>query len=118
MPKSSSGAWWEILIAARELAGDPVALTGAGSDTVLASDLAEAAGIPTKLASGWLGKFVRWGYAARVGVQRGAPGRPRTLYVITRWGMSREVPAKWTLTRSGTRLQKVAANPKRGKGKA
>jgi len=58
-----------------------------------AAELAAAAGLSPgprstaeAIASAWLGKMVRWGYAVRVAREAGRRGRARTLYEVTRWG--------------------------------
>lgn len=76
--------WWSILEAMRSVA--------ARKGEFSSRDLAPAAELSIGVASGWLSKFVRWGYARRVGSEAGN-GRWLRLYSITRYGATRKPPA-------------------------
>ena len=89
--------WYKVLLAARRLCTEkePKKPTNA---LFTASDLSSAAKIKPgekatseKIASGWLGKFVRWGYALRVGSEP-SKGRPFTVYRLTKWAFKVRKP--------------------------
>lgn len=42
---------------------------------------------PQRIASAWIGKFVRWGYAATYETAKSTGGRPPVIYVLTKWGL-------------------------------
>jgi hypothetical protein len=80
-------SWFEVLERAREICPD-------GERRFTAADLADHAALaaggaakPEQIASAWLSKFVKWGYATRAG-RRPGPFRPLTLYVLTRLGLT------------------------------
>lgn len=88
MPKSSP--WFEILLVARKLSPDLRHL-------FTAAQLAEAARIapgprsaPAQIASAWMSKFVKWGYATRVGGIEGAGVRMANTYAVTDKGHAAE----------------------------
>lgn len=93
--------WFDILKAARKV--------GSEGRTVTAEALAKHLTIDPAVASAWLGKFVRWGYALRAGRDTSRRGRPQTVYTLTRWGL--EFRAKAKVTRMPRRLK--VANPKK-----
>lgn len=79
-----AAGWYRVLEAARRL-----------RDGFAASDLSARAGVAPHVASAWLGKFCRWGYASRTGTKEtqdrdGARRKPRTLYALTDLGRSCE----------------------------
>jgi hypothetical protein len=80
-------SWFEVLERAREICPD-------GERRFTAAELADHAALaaggaakPEQIASAWLAKFVKWGYATRTG-KRPGPFRPLTLYVLTRLGLT------------------------------
>jgi hypothetical protein len=94
------GGWWSVLEAARRA-------SRRGKEAFTASDLAHEARIDAtvgddgflkspaeSIASAWLGKFVRWGYALRAG-SRGSPKGGNAwvrLYTLTEFGVKRHPP--------------------------
>lgn len=106
MKKSQSGEWFRVLEAARRVGsrvgrGGPEALPFTASDLAMEAEIgAGAKGSPASIASAWIGKFVRWGYAkVHRAEKRFTAGHPVMYYVLTRWGMEFQ-PRK--------RIQKVA----------
>jgi len=81
--------WYDVLRHARRFADGG----GPESATVTAPDLAREAKMPLREASAWLAKFVKWGYAERVG---SAPYGKRwvRLFLLTKSGMTRKPPTK------------------------
>ncbi len=95
--------WYGILKAARRAAVDGI---------VTSDKLAEAIKDEPRVASAWLGKFVRWGYVLRVGRRNGeGRGRPTTLYQLTSWGIRFKPEAKVVV--DVPEQMKIAANPKK-----
>ena len=86
-PPSLAPEWFSVLRAARILSLQK-GLGGLFTAQVLSAEL----GIEKRTASGWLSKFVTWRYAKRVGYDKSGRGRPRTQYMLTDYGMSREAP--------------------------
>jgi hypothetical protein len=83
--------WYDILLGARRASHK-------GTRHITARDLASEVRIPAsersgpeKLASAWLGKFVRWGYAVRSGHIQGEKRWSRT-YSLTKYGLERPEP--------------------------
>jgi len=82
-PEPTPAPWFRVLEAARKLSpGDRHVFT--------AAHLVKELGIEgttdskaSQIASAWMGKFVRWGYARRVGQIAGNGARPNTQYVLT-----------------------------------
>lgn len=94
--------WYGILRAARRSAVD---------GQITSDVLATAIRSETRVASAWLGKFVRWGYVLRVGRRNGdGRGRPTTVYQLTSWGLRFRPGLK--AADMPERMQ-IAANPKR-----
>src|ERR1041385_4534703 len=99
MVKKSTGIppWFQILESARKLSLN-------GGRPFTAAELAEAAAIegterskPHHLASGWLSKFVRWGYVLQDGVvprAEGDVGRWIRQYRMTKFGLTCEPTGK------------------------
>lgn len=90
MAKSKGPGWFEVLEAARRLSED-------GSKRIGASALAADAGIPdtgkstgSQIASGWLSKFVKWGYAVRSGTLEGDGAKWARGYMLTKFGFEVE----------------------------
>jgi len=93
-PKSAGfPSWFRILESARKLSLN-------GGRPFTAAELAEAAAIegtersqPHHIASGWLSKFVRWGYVLQDGVvprAEGDKGRWIRQYKMTKYGLTCE----------------------------
>jgi hypothetical protein len=101
--------WFQILKAARRAAID-----GQITSEALAEEMStKTFTVPVKIASAWLGKFVRWGYALReASVQDGTRGRPKIQYRMTKWGLLREAPEKRKL-KDYRKPLKLVANPKK-----
>jgi hypothetical protein len=95
--------WYGVLLAARRI--------GARGEELTSSALAVEAKIPdtalstaVQIASGWLGKFYRWGYVLKIGRLR-TKGRPATVWQLTKWG------EECKLKKSAKPALKIAANP-------
>jgi len=75
--------WHDILQVVRGLASRKGQFTS--------RDLASAAKMRLAVASGWLGKFARWGYVKRVGAVAMEEGSQRwlRLFELTRYGAKR-----------------------------
>lgn len=94
--------WYGILRAARRVAVD---------GQITSDVLAEATKTETRVASAWLGKFVRWGYVLRVGRKNGTGrGRPTTIYQLTGWGLRFRPGVQ---TAAEPRQLRAVANPKK-----
>jgi len=88
VPKAAP--WFETLLAARQLSPDP-------KHFFTAAQLAQAADIQPgprstreQIASAWMSKFVKWGYALSVGKIEGAGVRMNNTYVVTDKGHAAE----------------------------
>lgn len=99
--------WARVLGVAREVAED------AGDERLFTSvQLGAAAAIPSAVASAWLGKFFRWGYALRAGkVPTG--GRWAFQWRLTKWGMNMKIGPEAKGRFSAFKTVAVAANPKK-----
>jgi hypothetical protein len=102
--------WFGVLEAARKVG------SRAEKDSVkvlpfTSFELAKEAGFkatskssPRDIASAWLGKFVRWGYALRINpVEESyqiSRGRPTRIYMLTNWGIKVE-PKKKSVRKTG-----------------
>lgn len=100
MPKRAP--WYSILLVARTIVKEREILTS--------SSLAKKADIPVNVASAWLGKFYRWGYALKSGIQR-SKGRPAYIWGLTDWGMRYKVGKKMAKP-----PLRIAANPPGNQG--
>ncbi|MGI0147904.1 MAG: hypothetical protein ACREDF_00020 [Thermoplasmata archaeon] len=97
--------WYGILKAARKSAIDGL---------VTSERLSEKIGVPVRIASAWLGKFVRWGYMLReVGPGNGRRGRPPMVYRLTRWGL-RFKAAGQVIEMPKPKRPRAVANPGNG----
>lgn len=81
-------AWFNILQVARTLCPDGKTPFGSGDLSRKARIAEGASSRPEQIASAWLGKFVRWGYAKRVGTSESAERRWRRAYVLTDFGLT------------------------------
>lgn len=82
-PKTLSGGWFRVLLAARQL--DANGFTSA--DLVEAAGLMDGTGSSARDQAGaWLCKFVHWGYA-----KRRSKRRP-VVYALTKYGQERGAP--------------------------
>lgn len=99
--KTNKQSWFEILQAARTLSqkgpfGSADLARAAGLEDTLPSEMLKGkdagkigkGSTAQQIASGWLGKFVKWGYVIVTGkVQTGGP-RPAFVYQVTPAGMT------------------------------
>jgi hypothetical protein len=101
--------WFQVLKAARRSAIDGRITSEALADAMST----KGPPVPVKVASAWLGKFVRWGYVLREeSDQNGLPGRPKANYRMTKWGLNREAPKNKLVH---PKPLKLVANPKKKK---
>ena len=84
MGSKAMPGWYAVLLAARG-----VAIGG----VLMARALAKETKMPPNVASAWLAKFVRWGYARRSGSAKG-PARWERVYVLTKYGQTRKAPLR------------------------
>jgi DNA-binding PadR family transcriptional regulator len=75
-------AWFDFLGSLRAIASQK---PNFGSE-----DLARQSGLSEKDASAWISKFVRWGYAKRIGLEENPGRKPRGVYSLTDYGLSVE----------------------------
>lgn len=84
--------WFAVLEAARVLCPTGEEPFGAGALARGARIQKGARSTPDQIASAWLGKFVKWGYARHAGTSQEG-GRWRRRYVLTEYGLEVEVRA-------------------------
>lgn len=109
-PGGNFEGWFEVLEVCRRIGKDQRPITSV--------DLLHAARFKgtedtkaSQIASGWLGKFARWGYLERAGTQprAGEPGPPLTIYVVSKAGWEAyERPGKLTILVRAIRLHQKA----------
>lgn len=80
--------WFKILEAARELApeaGNPFTAAELSRQGNLSSaEQADAA----QIAAAWIGKFVKWGYARKIGETKNPGKKPQSIYTLTDYGLT------------------------------
>lgn len=87
--------WFELLQSAREIGVKAeVRVTENGETKIVierhfgAEDFASVTSLSPKDASAWISKFVRWGYAKRVGSTENPGLKPRAVYALTDFGLN------------------------------
>jgi len=82
------GTWFKILEAARQLApreGNPFTASELSEQGDLSSsDQADA----PQIAAAWIGKFVKWGYARKIGEKKNPGKKPQSIYTLTDYGLT------------------------------
>lgn len=80
--------WFKILEAARELApevgGQFTAAELSEQGHLSSTEQADAA----QIAAAWIGKFVKWGYARKVGEKKSSGKKPQSIYALTDYGLT------------------------------
>jgi hypothetical protein len=82
--------WYEILLSARQIGSQEVKEGKKRAIEAIpftSAALAEETDLTPPVASAWIGKFKRWGYAIDAGKEESAGGRPARLYALTKWGL-------------------------------
>lgn len=84
MPKTQSTAWYQLLAIARDLES-PFPATSLAEAAALAGTEKSTA---SQIATAWLSKFVKWGYAEVVKREQGVSGRTVSFYSLTEKGVT------------------------------